>query len=230
MPSETHNKSSAPVALITGASSGLGRALCLALASKGVHIIALARSILALETLDDEIAQKTQSNATLVKMDLNDSASLQTLALSIAQRFGRLDYFIHAAALMPPLGPTAMLDKKQWQNCMQVNTGCLVDMLDGLTALMRQQDQAKLVFFDDPITQNAQPFWGAYAASKAALRALVQSLSAELSSSELSVELLEPAPMASKLRGVAFPGEDRSLLNSPEAIAQQLLAKILIKP
>lgn len=218
-----------PVALVIGASRGLGRAIAVELARADVHVVAVARSTSGLEKCDDLIQAATGEKATLLSFDLLNHDQLAQLPLSLAQRFGRLDYFIHAAAELGALTPIQSIGKDMWQKVMQVNVGSVVELLEGLLPLMQvQKTPGRICLFDDPSTCPARPYWGAYAASKAALRALAQSLQAELKGNSVTLNLISPPAMPTKLRSCAFPGEDISKLCSPEEVARGLITQIIL--
>lgn len=211
------------VALVTGASRGLGAACAEWLASQGAHVVAVARTIGGLEELDDRI-QAAGGQATLAPMDLTDEGAAAHLCRSIHDRWGRADIWIHAAIHVSALTPTQQIQPKDLDRNIATNirmTARLIAMVDPLIA---PSDAPQAVFFDD--TWDAK-FAGAYAMSKAAQRALVESWQAESAKHGPRVHLLRPRPMPTATRARFYPGEDRSVLASPRDEAARLLAPIL---
>ncbi|PKP84297.1 MAG: oxidoreductase [Alphaproteobacteria bacterium HGW-Alphaproteobacteria-2] len=212
------------IALVTGASRGLGAAMAEALAARGAHVIALARTVGGLEELDDRI-QAAGGSATLAPMDITQDEALAHLCASVFARWGRLDWLVHCAIHAPPMAPAAHIDAKDWARSIEVNlraTGRLVAMTAPLLAASLS---GRALFFADTGRAGAAHF-GAYGASKAAQEALVRSWQAESAHTGPAVHLLAPRPMATALRARFHPGEDRRPLATPQDEAQRLLAKL----
>lgn len=209
------------LALITGASRGLGAALAEALAPSH-HVIAVARTTGALEELDDRISARGGS-ATLAPMDITDQGAMATLCRGIFDRWGTLDLWLHTAIHAAPLSPANFVDTKDWDKSMAVNAGATALLISFVAPLLGDQGQA--VFFDDP--RAGAKFFGAYGASKAAQMALARSWQAETVNTGPRVHVLQPQPMATAIRGRFFPGEDRAHLATITDEARRLLKGIV---
>ena len=224
------NNSQARVALVTGASRGIGRATCLALAAAGFHIIALARTQGALEELDDEInaAQPgVKGLATLVPCDLRDQPAIDRLGEAIYKRWGRLDALVGNAGLLGPLSPLHHVDPKQWDDVLAVNVTANWRLIRALDPLLRASRAGRAVFLSSGAGHRSQlnAYWGPYAVSKAALDALVRTYAAEtVNTSEVRVMLVNPGPLRTKMRAAAMPGEDPLTLRTPEDLTPKIVA------
>lgn len=211
------------IALVTGASRGLGAAMAEALAARGVHVVALARTTGALEELDDRI-RALGGSATLAPMDIADDAALARLCRALFDRWGRLDWLVHCAIHTPPMAPAAHIDARDWVRSVEVNiraTGRLIALAE---PLLRAAPEGRALFFAD--ARAGAPFLGAYGACKAAQQALATSWQVETRRTGPAVHLLAPRPMATALRARFHPGEDRSALARPADEAARLLAEI----
>ena len=198
------------IALVTGASRGIGRALALALAGAGAHVVAVARTKGALEELDDEI-KALGSSATLVPLNLVHGDKLDQLGPSLYPRFQRLDMLVAAAGMLGPLSPLAHVKTEDWTRLMEVNLTANWRLIRPLDPLLRLAPAGRAVFVTCEAARAAEAYWGPYAASKAGLEALVKSYAAEVASTAVRVNLLDPGVARTKLRQQAFPGE---LLNT----------------
>jgi NAD(P)-dependent dehydrogenase (short-subunit alcohol dehydrogenase family) len=210
------------IALVTGASRGIGRAAALALASAGAHVILVARTVGALEEVDDEI-QKAGGTATLVPLDLKDFPALDRLGASIFERWGRLDAFLGNAGVLGTLTPLTHLEPKHFQELLDVNITANWRLIRSLDPLLRASDAGRAVFVSSGAARKHTPFWGGYAMSKTALESLALTYAAECEGTNVRVNLLNPGPMRTRMRAKAFPGEDPELLRPPEAIAPLIL-------
>lgn len=214
------------IALITGASRGLGAALAEQLASKGWHVVAVARTTGGLEELDDRVKALGLPGAggiTLAPMDITNDDAMRHLCLSIYERWGRLTLWAHTAIHAAPLAPAGSLDVKDWDKSLTINaraTGTLIPMVEPLL----RAGNGQALFFDDP--RAGQKFFGAYGASKAAQLALARSWAAENIKIGPQVRILVPAPMPTATRARFFPGEDRAPLSHPRDEAARLLAEL----
>ena len=210
------------IALVTGASRGLGAAMAEALARRGWHVVAVGRTVGALEELDDRV-KAAGGSATLAPMDITVDDAMRTLCRGIHDRWGRLDLWVHTAVHAAPLAPTGMLDLKDWEKAVAANvraTGVLIPFVSGL---LRQGGTA--LFLDDP--RAGAKFFGAYGATKAAQIALARSWQAETVKTGPRVVIETPAPMPTATRARFFPGEDRGALADPRAEAERILSAVL---
>jgi len=206
------------LALITGASRGLGRAAALAIAAEGAHVILLARTVGGLEEVDDEI-QKAGGKATLVPLDLTDYAGLDRLGATIYERWGKLDILIGNAGILGPLTPVGHISPEDWDKAIAVNVTANYRLIRSLDPLLRRSDAGRAVFVTSGAAHKCRPYWGPYSVTKAALQALVKTWAAETMQTELRVNLLSPGPIATKMRAKAMPGEDPTTLPQPADVA-----------
>jgi len=213
------------VALITGASRGIGRALALALAAQGVHVIAMARTQGALEKLDDDI-KALGGEATLVPCDLKDFDALDRLGAAIYERWGKLDIFIGNGAILGPITPLAHVDVKDWDNVMATNVTANWRLIRALDLPLRASDAGRVILMSSGAGNRAQfsPFWGPYAASKAAVDALARTYAAEtVNITPIKVMAVDPGRLRTRMRAQAMPGEDPETLRTPEELAPHIL-------
>lgn len=208
------------LALITGASRGLGAALAEALSSTH-HVVAVARTTGALEELDDRI-QARGGQATLAPMDITNTDAMAQLCRGIHDRWGRLDLWLHTAIHAAPLSPAQFVDAKDWQKSLAVNASATTTLITFVAPLLGTEGRA--VFFDDP--RAGQKFFGAYGATKAAQIALARSWAAETERTGPQVQILAPAPMPTATRARFFPGEDRDALAQPADEAARMIAEL----
>jgi NAD(P)-dependent dehydrogenase (short-subunit alcohol dehydrogenase family) len=212
------------IALVTGASRGLGSALAEQLAIRGWHVVAVARTVGGLEELDDRVKARHLPGAgqlTLAPMDVTNDDAMRHLCLNIHTRWGGLGLWAHTAIHAAPLGPAGSLDAKDWDKSIATNvraTGSLIPMIEPLL----RAHKGTAMFFDDP--RGGQKFFGAYGATKAAQIALAQSWAAETIKIGPRVLIETPRPMPTAIRGRFFPGEDKSALASPTNEATRLIA------
>jgi NAD(P)-dependent dehydrogenase (short-subunit alcohol dehydrogenase family) len=211
------------IALVTGASRGIGRAAAAALASAGAHVVAVARTEGALTELDDEIRSLTGQPATLVPMDIAEGDGLDQLGLALHERFGRLDVLVHAAAILGPLTPVGHLDPKHWDRVVAVNLTATFRLIRSMEPLLRKSDRPRAIFLTTGRAVRPKAFWGVYGATKAALENLVRAWADELEQTNIRAVLLDPTVMRTKMRAEAMPGEDPSELPEPEAIGPKIV-------
>ncbi|HEY4030533.1 MAG TPA: SDR family NAD(P)-dependent oxidoreductase [Caulobacteraceae bacterium] len=207
------------IALVTGATRGIGRASALGLAEAGAHVIAVGRTQGALEELDDEIKTRTGEGATLVPMDLSELDGIDTLGGAIHQRWGRLDIMVHAAAQLGDMTPVSHLEPKVWDKVQLLNVTAPFRLIRSLEPLFRQSRAARPIFVTSGVARTPRAFWGVYASTKAGMDALVSSWADELENTPIRPVLLSPGPMRTKMRAQAFPGEDPATLPDPSEIA-----------
>lgn len=201
------------VALVTGASRGIGRAVAKAYASAGAHVVALARTQGGLEELDDEI-RFLGGQATLVTLDLRRADDIDQMGYALYQKFGRLDILAGIAGSLGVLSPVSHIPPKEWAEVMEVNLTANYRLMRSFDALLRQSDAGRAIFVTDARAKDATPFWGAYAASKSGLETLAKSWATEAARTNLRVNLIDPGPVRTHLRAAAFPGEDPLKLRS----------------
>lgn len=192
--------------LITGASRGLGAALAERFAAEGTHLILVGRTPGALEEVDDRVRARG-GTATLVPQDLRDGPAIDRLGGVLAERYGRMDVLIGNAAELGVLSPLGHVDPKVLERVMAINAVANYRLIRSLDPLLRAAGAGRAIFVTCGQAREARPFWGAYAASKAALEALVLSYAAETRRSRVRVNLVDPGPMRSRLRKQAYPGE-----------------------
>ena len=216
------------VALVTGASRGIGRAVALALAAEDVHIVALARTQGGLEELDDAIRAArpgVENAATLVPCDIKDYAAIDRLGEAVFRRWGRLDILVGNAGVLGPLSPLHHVDPKQWEDVMGVNVTANWHLIRALGPLLKRSDAGRAVFITSGIVASARAYWAPYSVSKAALDALARTYAAETATtSQVRVMLVNPGPLRTRMRAAAMPGEDPLTLRTPEDIAPKIVA------
>jgi len=214
------------LALVTGASRGIGRAVALDLARDGAHVVALARTQGALEELDDEI-RKVGGEATLVPCDLKDAEALDRLGAAIHERWGKLDILVANAGVLGPITPLSHVEPRQWDDVLAVNITANWRLVRSLDALLRASDAGRAVFVSSGAAHRAdlRPYWGPYAITKAALDALARTYAAETATtSNVKVMVVNPGPLRTRMRATAMPGEDPETLRTPEELATKLIA------
>jgi NAD(P)-dependent dehydrogenase (short-subunit alcohol dehydrogenase family) len=216
------DESKARIAVVTGASRGIGRAAALALAEAGAHVIAVARTVGALEELDDEVKARGGS-ATLVPLDLKDYAGIDRLGAAIFSRWGRLDMLLGNAGILGAVTPLAHLEPRVWDEVMAVNVTANWRLIRSLDPLLRQSEAGRAVFLTSGVTYSFPPYWAAYSVSKAALEGLVRTYAGEVAQTKVRVNLINPGPLRTRMRAQAFPGEDPMTLPSPDALVGDLV-------
>ncbi|ODN70320.1 SDR family NAD(P)-dependent oxidoreductase [Methylobrevis pamukkalensis] len=215
------------IAVVTGASRGIGRAAALELAKTGHHVIAIARTQGALEELDDEITSAGGS-ATLAPLDITDGDALNRLGLSLYERYGRVDVLVGNAGVLGPLSPLSHVDPKRWDEVMRVNVDANWRLVRSLDPLLRQSPAGRAVFVTSGAAHKCRAYWGPYAVSKAALEVMIRTYAAEtVTTSNVRVNLLNPGPLRTRMRAQAMPGEDAMTLKTPEDLAPFLVETVL---
>jgi len=211
------------VALVTGATRGVGNAIALSLGAAGAQVIATGRTQGALEELDDAIQAAGGERATLVPMDLAKSDGIDQLGLAIFERHRRLDILVHAAAMLAGLRPVAHVPPELWERLMAVNLTSAYRLIRSMESLLRASDAGRAVFLTCEQATTPQPFWGAYAATKAGMEAMVRSWADEVDNSAVRALIVDPGPVRTALRRQAFPGEDKEALTDPAAIGPMIV-------
>ncbi len=205
------------VALITGASRGLGAAVAKQFAAEGAHVIALARTQGGLTELDDEV-RAAGGNATLVTLDLRDHDAIDRMGAALFERFGRLDVLVGNAAVLDVLSPMGHIQTADWAETMAVNLTANWRLIRCFDQVLRRSDAGRAIFVTCAQGRAHTPYWGAFAASKAALETIALTWAEEVGDiSALRVNLIDPGPMRTRLRAQAFPGEDASKLPAPDS-------------
>lgn len=208
------------VALITGASRGIGAAVAKRFAAEGAHVVLVARTRGGLEDLDDEIraACGEDSQATLLELDLRNFDQVDMLGPSIAQRFGRLDIVVGNAGLLGELAPMSHIRSEVWHETIDVNLNANWHLIRTTDPLLRAAPAGRAVFVTSGAAHGERPYWGAYAASKAALEMMVTSWAAETEQTDMKINLLDPGAVRTRMRRAAYPGEDPMGNKPPEAV------------
>jgi NAD(P)-dependent dehydrogenase (short-subunit alcohol dehydrogenase family) len=207
------------IALVTGASRGIGYATALALAGAGAHVVAVARTQGALEELDDEI-RKSGGSATLVPLNLTDFEGIARLGAALHERHGKLDILVGNAGVGGPSSPLGHIEMKPWNDVMAINVSANFQLIRCMEPLLRQSDAGRAVFITSSAANKAPAYRGPYSASKAALESLVRVWAAETASTHVRVNLFSPGPIRTKMRAAVFPGEDPMTLDTPEQVAE----------
>jgi NAD(P)-dependent dehydrogenase (short-subunit alcohol dehydrogenase family) len=210
------------IALVTGASRGIGFATAVALAKAGAHIIAVARTVGGLEEVDDAI-RATGSSATLVPLDLKDYAGIERLGAALDERYRRLDVFVGNAGILGPLSPLGHIEPKVWDAVMAVNVIANAQLIRVMDPLLRAAQAGRAVFVTSGAAWSAKAYWGPYAVSKAALEILARTYAAETVTTRVRVNLLNPGATRTRMRAAAMPGEDPMSLKTADQVAEKIV-------
>ncbi len=210
------------VAVVTGASRGIGRAAALGLAAAGAHVVAIARTTGGLEELDDEITAAGGA-ATLVPLDLTDYDAIDRLGAALFERWGRLDILFANAAILGLITPLSHLDPKVWDEVMAINVTANWRLIRSLDPLLRASDAGRVLFMSSSAAKHCRPYWGTYSVTKAALDALAATYAGEVRQSKLCVNVFYPGAIRTRMRAQAMPGEDPQTLPPPEALVQDVV-------
>ena len=208
--------------LVTGASRGIGRAVALAVAKEGAHVVALARTVGGLEELDDEI-QKAGATATLVPLDLKDFTGIDRMGAALHERWGKLDALFGNAGILGPLTPMTHLQPKAWDEIMAINLTANWRLLRSLDPLLRASDAGRVLMVSSAVARLNRPYWGPYAITKAALEMLTFTYAAECNGTNVKANALNPGPTRTTMRAQAMPGEDPMTLPAPEELTPLIL-------
>lgn len=208
------------IALVVGASRGIGYESALALAKAGAHVIATARTVGGLEELDDAIFAATAKHATLIPFDLVDGGAIDRLGGAIYERFGRLDVWVQAAATMGASGltPVSHADPRVWAKVEKTNLTAVYRLIRSLEPLLKVSDAGRAIHVTTSVANAPKAFWGAYAATKAGAEALVKCWADEIESTPVRVAIVDPGRMRTALRAQAYPGEDPETVTHPSEI------------
>lgn len=211
------------IALITGASRGIGRAVARRFAAEGAHLILTARTQGALEELDDEIQELGHERPTLVPLDLTDYDAIDQMGAAVFDRFKRLDILVGNAGLLTSLTPVAQIKPRDWERVMALNLSANYRLLRSFDPLLKISDAGRAIFVSSTVTQGSWPFWGAYAISKAGLETMVRTYAAENVKTNVKTNILNPGPTRTTMRHVAYPGEDSDTVKRPEAVTEHFV-------
>lgn len=210
------------VALVTGASRGIGRAVAVGLAREGAHVVLLARTTAGLEEVDDEI-RAAAGTATLVTLDLRKPDKVDALGPTLYQRWGKLDILVANAGVLGPISPLPHITADAWNEVIDINLTANWRLIRSLDPLLRRADAARAVFVSSGAASGKNAYWGPYAVSKAGLEALVKTYAHEVASTAIKVNLLNPGPVRTTMRQRAYPGENPDTLPAPEALVPMFL-------
>ena len=210
------------LALVTGASRGIGAAVARLFAREGAHVVAVARTVGGLEALDDAIKAEGGA-ATLVPLDITDGAGIDRLGAALHAKFGKLDILVGNAAMLGVLSPVGHIDPPLFERTLAINVTANYRLIRSLDPLLRLSDAGRAIFVTSGASKRAIPFWSLYCSTKAAMESLVLCYAAEVESTTVRVNLINPGPTRTKMRAEAFPGEDPLQLPTPDAIAEAFL-------
>jgi NAD(P)-dependent dehydrogenase (short-subunit alcohol dehydrogenase family) len=214
------------VALVTGASRGIGAAAAIELARLGAHVVITARTQGGLEETDDAI-RALGAQATILPLDLREGAQIDVIGPSLYQRFGRLDILVHNAGALGRLTPVSHILPDDWSDVVAVNLSAAWRLIRTTDPLLRQSPAGRAVFVTESRAREPRAYWGAMGATKAGMEHLVLTYAQEVATTPVRVNLFDPGPVATRMRANAFPGEDRSTLPTPETVAPSLAALCL---
>ena len=215
------------LAVITGASRGIGAATAKLFAAEGAHVILIARTLGGLEEIDDEIRAKG-GLSTLVPMDLTDYDKIDEMGATIFERFGKLDILVANAGLLGTLGPINHIDPHIWDQTFAVNVTANWRLIRSLDPLLRLSDAGRAIFLTSAAAQYHRAFWGLYATTKIALEMIVGTYAKEILKTNVTANSFNPGRTRTKMRAEAYPGEDPGSIKAPESVARQLIK--LVQP
>jgi len=211
------------IALVTGASRGIGAAAATALAAQGAHVVLTARTAKDLEAVEDAIFN-AGGHATIAPLDLTDGDSISRLAVAVTERWGKLDILVLNAAMLGTLSPVPAIDGAEFARLFTLNVTAQQVMIASFDALLRKSEAGRLVALTSSVGANPRAFWGAYGASKAALENLVQSYGHEVKNlSQVRTAIVDPGRTRTAMRAKAYPGEDPSTVKEPSVVADAIV-------
>lgn len=215
------------IALVTGASRGIGAATAQALAAKGAHVIITARTAKDLEAVEDAIFAGGGS-ATIAPLDLTDGDSIARLAAAVTERWGKLDFLVLNAAMLGTLAPVPAIDSAEFARLFTLNVTAQQVLIASFDALLRKSDAGKLIALTSSVGAAPRAFWGAYGASKAALENLVASYGEEVQNiSAVRTAIVDPGRTRTKMRAAAYPGEDPAAVKEPSVVADAIVKLLM---
>jgi len=207
------------LALVTGAARGIGRAVALAYAREGAHLILVGRTAGALEEVDDEI-RAVGGNATLLTLDLKAQDKIDAIGPTIYQRWSKLDILVGNAGILGPLSPLGHVTADAWSEVLEINLSANWRLIRTLDPLLRRSEAGRAIFVTSGAAAAPRAYWGPYAVSKAGLEALVKVYAHEVENTPVRANLVNPGPTRTGMRAKAFPGEDPASLKPPEHVAE----------
>ncbi|RFC66186.1 SDR family NAD(P)-dependent oxidoreductase [Fulvimarina endophytica] len=210
------------VALVTGASRGIGYELAAALAAEGAHVYCVARTVGGLEELDDRI-RRTGGSATLVPLDLLDYEGIDRLGAAIFERHRKLDVMVANAGMLGVLSPIGHIEPKTFEKTLATNVTSVWRLIRSLDPLLRASDAGRAIMMSSGAAHSAKAYWSLYAATKAAVEAMTKSWANETAKTNLKVNSVNPGATATKMRAQAMPGEDPKTLPTPQEVASKIL-------
>jgi NAD(P)-dependent dehydrogenase (short-subunit alcohol dehydrogenase family) len=211
------------IALVTGASRGIGAAVAERFAAEGAHVVAVARTVGGLEELDDRI-QALGSSATLVPLDLRDFIKIDELAAALYQRYGKLDILVGNAAEFGTFSPLGHIDPGLWQEIIDLNLTANWRLIRAMDPLLRMAPTGRAIFVTSRLARDAPPYYGPYAVAKAGLETLVRIYAGEIATTAVRVNLIEPGIVRTRLRARIFPGENAAGLPEPASVTEAFVA------
>ncbi|QPN26863.1 SDR family NAD(P)-dependent oxidoreductase [Brucella sp. BO2] len=210
------------IALVTGASRGIGYFLSLELAKRGAHVIAVARTVGGLEELDDEI-RKLGSGATLVPLDITDMEALDRLGGTIHERWGKLDILVANAGILGTISPIGHVEAKTFEKVMNINVTSVWRLIRSVDPLLRASDAGRAIMLSSGVAHSCRAFWGPYAASKAAVEVMARCWAEETKKMKLKINSVNPGATRTAMRAQAMPGEDPETLPTPQSVAEKIV-------
>jgi len=212
------------MALVTGASKGIGAATARALAGAGAHVVLTGRDVRALEAVEDDI-HELGGTATIAPLDLTEADSIARLVRAVSSRWDQLDYLVICAAYLPTLTPVTQIDAKQFSQAITVNVLATQALLAGFDPMLKRSDRARVIGFTSSVGANPRAYWAAYGSSKSAFDNILNSYGQEVEKlSNIRVATVDPGATRTEMRAKAYPGEDPSTVKSPDMVAQRVLA------
>lgn len=211
------------IAVVTGASRGLGAAVAKRFAAEGAHVILVARTVGGLEEVDDAV-RAAGGSATIAAFDLLDFPAIDRLGAALFERYKKLDILVGAAAQLGTITPVGHIGPQEWERVMGVNATANWRLIRSLDPLLRASDAGRAIFVTDRVARDASAYWGTYAASKAALETVALIYAHEMARSTVRVNLVDPGPLRTKLRAEAFPGEDPAERPHPDTATDAFVA------
>ncbi len=222
MPADT-GRLAGRIALVTGASRGIGKAVAKLFAREGAELVLIGRTTGGLEELDDEVRAINGKTSLLVPLDLREFEAIDRLGAALYERYGRLDVLVGNAGDLGTLAPLGHIEPAEFQRVMDLNLTANWRLIRSLDPLLRQAEAGRAIFVSSSVGQQARPFWGTYSISKAALEMLVRIYAEEIKSTKIRANLIDPGRTRTNMRAKAYPGEDPKTLPSPEEIAEKFL-------